>query len=516
MIDAMGERTLNDLFSERRSLVGESDFLIFENADGQITHYTYEEFGRLVERCAVGLHERGLGKGDHVVAHLKNCPEVMILWFGCARLGVVFVPSNVANTSPEIEHIVGFTEAKIVVTQADLRGPVDSAIANLGSSTEVLVARDGSSGAGSFDGLLGTNSGLPEVDVVSDDVAELIFTSGTTAKPKAVMLTHANCVKAGLDSVQNFWLGTGERCLTSLPLFHVNAQAISALGALTTGGTLILLEEFRASRFWKQVRDHRATHTAIVAMQLRTMLAQPVDPDERNHDLKRVFYAINVTDEEKDEFEERFAVRLLNGFGQTEAMTLICCSPAIGPRHWPSVGLPAAGRNVYIVDEKGEEVLPGEVGEITISGTPGRDFMLGYYKDPEATGKAIVSGLLRTGDNAYCDGNGYIFFVDRKKDMIKRAGENISAAEVETVLLQHPEIDEAAVVGVPDSIRDEQVSALIVSSNSELSVEAVIEHCESSLSRFKVPTVVAFTEGLPKTSVGKVKKADVRKILREM
>lgn len=516
MIDAMGERTLDDLFRERRDLFADRHFLTFENAGGEVTHYTYDEFGRLVERCAAGLHEKGLKKGDHVVAHLKNCPELMILWFACARSGLVFVPSNVANTAPEIEHIVGFTKARLAVTQSDLREAVDSAISNLGASTETLVARGGQSGTGSFEALLNTDADPPEVEVSSDDVAELIFTSGTTAKPKAVMLTHANCVKAGLDSVQNFWLGIGERCLTSLPLFHVNAQAISALGALTTGGTLILLEEFRASRFWKQVRDHKATHTAIVAMQLRTMLAQPVDPGERDHGLKRIFYAINVTDEEKDEFEARFAVRLQNGFGQTEAMTLICCSPATGPRHWPSVGLPAAGRNVYILDENGDEVSAGEVGEITISGTPGRDYMLGYYNDSEATDKAIVNGLLKTGDNAYCDENGFIFFVDRKKDMIKRAGENISAAEVETVLLQHPDIDEAAVVGVPDSIRDEQVSALLVSPNAELTVESVIAHCESSLSRFKVPTVVAFADGLPKTSVGKVKKADVRKILSEM
>jgi len=323
------------------------------------------------------------------------------------------------------------------------------------------------------------------------------------------MLTHANCVRGGLDSVHCLWMEEGERCLTALPLFHVNAQSMSVMAALTVGGTLILIEEFRASRFWGQVRRHRATQTALVAMQLRTLLAQPPDDGDAEHDVKRLFYAINVTDDEKARFEARYAVTLISGYGLSEAMTLLACAPVVGPRRWPSMGLPSPGRRLSLLDENGNEVGPREVGEIVAEGTPGRDIMLGYLDDAEATAATLRDGRLYTGDNAWADEQGFLYFFDRKKDMIKRAGENVAALEVEGALLEHPDIAEAAVFGVPDAIRDEAVAAVVVATG--LSAEDVIEHCREHLAKFKVPTIVQFTDELPKTAIGKVRKDVLRK-----
>jgi crotonobetaine/carnitine-CoA ligase len=352
--------------------------------------------------------------------------------------------------------------------------------------------------------------------VRSDDLAELIFTSGTTRKPKGVMLTHANCLRAGLHAVHCLWLDEGERCLTALPLFHVNAQAMSVLAAMTVAGTLVLLEEFRASRFWGQVRAHEATQTCVVAMQLRTILAQPVADGERDHRLRRLFFAINVTDEEKAAFEERFGVTLINGYGCSEAMTLLACSPIVGPRRWPSVGLPATGRRLLLLDDDGNEVPTGEVGEVVAEGIPGRDFMLGYYRDEQATAETLRNGRLHTGDNLYADENGYLYFFDRKKDMIKRAGENVAATEVEAVLLEHPQVAEACVVGVADPIRDEAVGAVIVPAHpGVLTIEEITEHCQARLARFKVPTIITFVDEMPKTSIGKVRKDVLRKQLAQ-
>jgi acyl-CoA synthetase (AMP-forming)/AMP-acid ligase II len=196
----------------------------------------------------------------------------------------------------------------------------------------VVVARGEAGAHTPFADLLGHGDDAPRPDVGSNEVVELIFTSGTTRKPKAVMLTHSNCVRAGLDAVHCLWLDEGERCLTALPLFHVNAQAMSVMAALTVGGTLILVEEFRASRFWAQVRSHRATQTSLVAMQLRTLLAQPPDDGDADHSVRRLFYAINVTDDEKERFEARYGVALINGYGLSEAMTLLTCAPVVGPR----------------------------------------------------------------------------------------------------------------------------------------------------------------------------------------
>lgn len=511
-----GDRTLSDLLRERVEISGDATALIFEAADGEVSELTYSELGRRVARCAAAMTGLGVGVGDRVVVHLRNSPEMLVAWLATAHCGAVFVPANVANAVAELEHVVGFTSATLVITEPVLHDVMAEAVAATGLDTEIVVTRGTVEGRRRLDDLVPAGDPPPPAAVGAEDLAELIFTSGTTRKPKAVMLSHANCLGAGQHAVQCLWLQEGERCLTALPLFHVNAQAMSALAALTVGGTLILIEEFRASKFWGQVRDHRATQTAIVAMQLRTLLAQPQAPGERDHSLHRVFYAINVTDGEKEAFEERFGVSLINGYGLSEAMTLVCVSPVVGPRRWPSVGLPAPGRSVRLLDELGVEVSQGEVGEIVVEGTPGRNIMLGYFEDPGATAEAIRDGRLHTGDNAYADEHGYLFFFDRKKDMIKRAGENVSALEVESALLEHPAVDEAAVVGIPDPIRDEAVAALVVlEPGTTASEDDLREHCSRLLSRFKVPTVVAIEQELPKTSIGKVRKDVLRKMLAE-
>jgi crotonobetaine/carnitine-CoA ligase len=289
---------------------------------------------------------------------------------------------------------------------------------------------------------------------------------------------------------------------------------MSLLGVLTVAGTLVVIQEFRATKFWEQVRRHEATQTCLVAMQLRTILAQPASEDERDHRLRRLFYAINVTDAEKETFEERFGITLINGYGLSEGMTLLTCAPVVGPRRWPSIGLPSPGRRLLLVDDDGNEVKQGEVGEIVAEGVPGRDLMLGYYKDEEATAGALRNGRLHTGDNAYADEAGYLYFFDRKKDMIKRAGENVSAIEVEWVLIDHPKVAEASVVGVPDDIRDEAVAAVVVPVEAGgVTADELIEYCRTRLSKFKVPTIVTFADELPKTSIGKVRKDELRKQL---
>jgi crotonobetaine/carnitine-CoA ligase len=517
MLDPVGDRTIMHLLDEQVAACGDATFLEFEDAQQQISVLSYRELRERVEQCARGLAGAGVGKGDFVVVHLRNSPEFLIAWFAMARLGAALVPSNVANTAGELEHLIGFSEARLVITEPSLLAPVQHAVAQTAVTPEIVVARGSAPGHRTLEEVIAAGTDVPDVQVSSNDLAQLIFTSGTTRKPKAVMLTHAICLRSGLDAVHCLWLDRGERCLTALPLFHVNAQAMSLFAALTVGGTLILIEEFRASRFWRQVREHRATQTAIVAMQLRTMLAQPPDGAERAHRLRRVFYAINVNDAEKEAFEERFGVELVNGYGLSEAMTLLTIGPVAGPQRWPSIGRPSPGRRIELVDEHGNEVPTGQVGEITVRGTAGRDIMLGYYRDEESTATALREGRMHTGDNAYADAEGYLYFFDRKKDMIKRAGENVSAMEVEAVISEHPAVAEACVVGIADPIRDEAVAAIVVPvSPDAVSEEELLEHCRARLSRFKVPTVVRFADELPKTSIGKIRKDEVRKTLADV
>jgi crotonobetaine/carnitine-CoA ligase len=369
VLDPMGDRSIADLLAERADQYAERTFLVFEDAHGEVRRYTYREFDALSRRCAGGLHELGVSPGDFVLVDLVNRPELLITWFAAARLGARLVPSNVANTAGELEHILTVAPPRLVVTETALADTVQQGLALVGARVPTVVVDGAEREQIPFASLLDSGAQPPERRVASSEIAELIFTSGTTRKPKAVMITHANCLRGGLDSVHCLWLDEGERCLTALPMFHVNAQAMSLFAAITVGGTLVLVQEFRAGRFWEQVRRHRATQTCLVAMQLRTILAQPPARSDREHSLRRLFYAINVTDAEKEAFERRFGVSLINGYGLSEGMTLLTCAPVVGPHRWPSIGLPSPGRRILLLDEAGAEVGAGEVGEIVAVGT---------------------------------------------------------------------------------------------------------------------------------------------------
>jgi len=353
---------------------------------------------------------------------------------------------------------------------------------------------------------------LAPVAFDNETTVEILFTSGTTAQPKGVMLTHANCLWSGERASKHVRLQPGERVLTALPCFHVNAQSISILSTLTACATVVLLELYSASKFWEQVRRHRANMLSLVPALMRTIAAQPPQPTDADHAVRVSFYAINCTDKEKADFESRFGVRLLNGYGLTEAMTVVTIAPIDGNRRWPSIGLPTFDRQIRIVDDDDREVLRRQVGELIVRGVPGRTIMKGYYKNPEATAATVRDGWLHTGDNAWMDEAGYIYFFDRKKDVIKRGAENVSASEVEGVLMEHPAVLECAVIGVPDPIKDEAVKAFVVAKpGTAFTVDEILAHCAGRLARFKVPQLIEVRDGLPKTSIGKIEKKILRR-----
>ena len=243
-------------------------------------------------------------------------------------------------------------------------------------------------------------------------------------------------------------------------------------------------------------------------MMARTMMMQPVDPEERGHQVRTVQYYLSISTEEKDAFEKRFGVRLQNCYGSTESVCWVLTDLAYGDRQWPSVGRAGLGYDVDIVDDRGISCAPGEIGEIVVSGVMGETLMKGYYNDPMATARTFdVQGRFLTGDKGYRDESGWFYFVDRKSNMIKRAGENISASEVEGVLLDYPDVVEAAVIGVDDPVRDQAVKAFVVlRKGARKDEEALRSYCAGRLADFKVPTLFEFPAELPHTSVGKVAK----------
>lgn len=517
-MDIVGARTLRDLLTEREGRFGPKPFLIFVDRDSSVTEFTYAEFVRRVRSVATGLAGEGIGKGDKVVVHLSNCPEFLFCWFGLSWIGAVAVPSNIANTADEMQHVVSFSDAVGVVTGAE-HADMLAAVADANPAVRLRVlARSEAPRPGwvPFAALVNHGDTPPEVAVASDDVAELLFTSGTTARPKAVMLTHANCLFAGEREWRVLGIDHTDRCLTALPVFHVLAQTITVMASLTAGATCVLLADYSASGFWAQVRKRHATVLSLVAMQLRTLLAQPPADGDREHSVRRISYGINVLDKEKAEFERRFGVELVNGYGLSEAMTMVTAAPVHGEKRWPSIGLPVLDRQVRIVTPDGMDVAVGEVGELIVGGIPGRTLMKGYYKNPQATADALREGWLYTGDNAYFDEYGYIYFLDRLKDVIKVAGENVSASEVERVLLTHPGVAEAAVVSAVHIINDEVPVAFVAPRPDVLlDRDDILRLCHEHLAKFKIPAVIEVCDELPKTSIGKIEKKLLRKRVQD-
>jgi carnitine-CoA ligase len=519
LLPAAEVRNLRDLLLLREAEQPDDVCFVFESAGGQLSELTYAQLAAGVRRVAAGLAGLGVRKGDAVVVHLPNRSEFMLTWFGLAWIGGIMVPSNLANTERELAHLFRLADATGFVTEPGHLDPFAATLA--GVDREVFGVVTGKEVPASplacrlplvpFAELSACDATPPQVDIEETDVCEFLFTSGTTSAPKAVMITHANCLRAGVRKVMSCLFGRDDRFLTALPAFHANAQATSIMVALVAGATCILVEGYSASRFWQQIRAHRATCTSLVAMQVRTLLAQPPDPGDADHCLRCNFYAINVLDSEKEEFERRFGLQLMNGWGMSETFCAVTRSPLAGDTRWPSVGVPLHDRLVRVVDENGDDVPTGTIGEIVVGGIPGISIMKGYFRDPAATAATIRNGWLHTGDSGYLDRYGYLYFYDRIKDVIKRAGENVSALEVESVLLTHDEVVEAAVFGVPDAIRDEAVKACVVlAAGSVLSADDLRAYCRGHLAGFKVPSIIDIRDSLPKTSIGKVEKRTLR------
>ncbi|HVY96759.1 MAG TPA: AMP-binding protein [Solirubrobacterales bacterium] len=500
--------TLGAVLARRVRERPDATYLVFEDSGGDVLELTYAEFADRVEALAGGLAALGVGRGDRVLMQLPNCPELVTAMFAVARLGAIFVPSNTANRISELAHLIATTEPVLVMTVGEHRGAVAGALAEAGSAARVVTCRDETeAGEVPYAALAAGRVPVDAAEVAATDPLQIMFSSGTTSRPKGVVATHTNLLTSGRRQAMSYRAEPEDRFLTVLPLFHASAQSTTLFAALVSGAMAIFLERYSASRFWGQVRAHGTTRLTLVAMLLRTLVAQRPSAADADHRIRSIGYATNMAEDAQRAFEERFGARLTNAYGLTEAMTEVTIAPVDGPRHWPSVGLPTMDREVRIVDADGAELPAGEIGEIQIHGVPGETIMKEYWGNPEATARALVDGWLRTSDMGWKDEDGYLFFADRDIDLIKTAGENVSASEVEETLRKHAAVDEAVVFGVPDPVRDEVVKAVIVPvAGAAPGEEEILDFCREQLARFKVPAVLEFRDELPTNAVGKVDK----------
>lgn len=534
MADIIGNETLRDLWQSVVERKGRRHFLTFQNRVGDVFEYTYAAFDEDVNRIANVFLDLGIEKGDHVALHLHSSPEFLMCLFGLAKIGAVAVPINEQYLADEAEYILENSDAICVVveplfyeTYQELlarghyfpkgvvvaRAGTESPRSNIdfsGIYTPLGTVEEGQQGIYDFWMMRCEQSAIlrDSCELASDDPVQIIYTSGTTSRPKGVVLTHANMVFSGLYGDWEVSLRGSDRVLTSMPACHSNFQLAALMPVITAGASLIIIEKYSATRFMKQIRHYKATVIQCVAMMLRTLLLQPIDPEEKNHCVREVLYFIPITDAEKEEFEQRFNMRIMNTYGSTESIGWAITDPPVGARNWPSVGRAGLGYKARICDMNDNELPPGEVGEIQIKGERGRSVMLEYYNNPEATENTFsVDGWLKTGDQGYQDDNGWFYFVDRKVNMVKRSGENISTTELEEILEQHLAIAEAAVIGVPDPIRDQAIKAFVRFAPGEsMTLAEVEQYCKDHMASFKVPTFYEVVEDFPRTCSMKIEK----------
>ena len=512
-MDTSGTKTLPDLLREKARLHPEKDLVVFEDASGRVSSMSYSKFAEQVDRLANALVAEGVRCGQKIALMLSNSPEFLVSWFGINQAGAVMVPVNVFYSADELRYLLISSDSVGLIVEPKFVALFSEIATDCPDVRIRLIARSDAT-VPEFslltDFIAGGSADFEVVRIAPESASQIVYTSGTTSRPKGAVISHRSSVIQGIAVATLFGMRSDERTGVVLPLFHVNGQYVGVIPTITVGGTIVLLEAYSAGKYWNQVRAHRCTLISIVPMQLRTLLAQPRAAGEADHRIRFCFYALPTTDDEWDRFEQRFGVRLVEGYGLTETLGICTANSVVHSvvkRH--CIGLPVLGREVRVVGESNADLSFGEVGRILVRGQP---MFSGYYRNPEASEACMVDGWFDTGDNGSFDDDGYVHFFDRSKDVIKRAGENIAATEVERVLNEHPKIMESAVIGIPDPLRDEAVKAFVVLRPAEaMTEEEVKAWCAGRLSKFKVPSVCEFRSSLPKTSIGKIMKYVLKK-----
>jgi len=516
-VDCIGYGNLGKVLEHKAYSQGNREAIVYEDAEGRVTTHNFAQFNERANRYANLFTGKGIKKGDKVVVHMRNCPEYLFAWFGLAKIGAVMVPTNVLSTAPEMEHFINYSDAVAVVTQPDYLALIREMLPKCAGLRELFLARTTLSYPNRelfpdvvlLDEALGEMSADPPAGaaVSPDDDALIIFSSSTNAQYSAVELTNANAVFAGIFGAQLFKMTCNDRDFMVLPLFHVNGLFISALPTITAGAALIMTEQFSASRYMEQVRRYGVTTASLVGATVRMVLNQPAHELDGHNVLRLMKFAIPVSDEEWQMFETRFNVRLCDLWGLTETLGATTINPIDGKFKRNCVGLPRLGNEVKIVDDSGVEAPVNTPGEMVVKGIPGRTIMKGYYKEPAATANIIRDGWLFTGDRGYMDEEGYFHFLDRIKNVIKRAGENIAAPEVEKVIAAHHKVKDVVVIAAPDPIRDEALTAFIVVKDGQTCTEEeIFSWCSQRLAKFKIPSFIKFRGSLPRDGAGAVLK----------
>ncbi|MDO8723092.1 MAG: AMP-binding protein [Syntrophales bacterium] len=511
------KRTIGYVVEDTARKYGGSPFLLFR--DQKIS---FQEVNDNANRFAQGLLKLGIKKGDKVVIIMPNCPEIIYAWFGIAKMGVVEVPLNTAHRGETLKYMINNAEAETIIIAKPFLDRIGFIEEELENIKRVVVffpdPKDQKIETPlrfetiSFNQLMDNPHDPPQVEVKFSDPLSIIYTSGTTGLSKGAVNCHNAQILYAQDLIPYMTYTADDIIYSPLPLFHVNAKYFTCLEAMMVGGRYAIGEGFSATRFWDEIRKYKATAFHFLGGIPSILYKQPAGEDDADNPV-RIAWGGPIPAEIYRDFEKRFNLRFNSQyFGMTET-GMVVRAPYDDP-HFTSCGKHTEGYDVRLLDEEGYEAPPNEIGEICVRPLRPYSLMSGYYNRPDATLEVMRNYWFHTGDLAKRDEKGYFYFVDRKKDALRRRGENISSFEIERVILSHPAVGECAVVDVPSElggVGEGEVKAVItLKKGASLKPDDLIAYCEPRMAYFMIPRYLDFKDSLPKTPTERVEKYKLR------
>lgn len=506
------------LLRMRATVRKDHPFVIWAPFDQPARVWSYGEFHDRVGALAAGLAARGVKPGEYVLLHLDNCPEMLLAWFACVELGAVAVTTNTRSAAAEINYFAGHCGAVAAITQPAYAELVAANCKDLRwiavTSTDCGVAPPASHGvqkAERFENLFADSADRPRRPIDPMAPCSVQYTSGTTSRPKAVLWTHANALWGAKINAAHEDLHASDVHMIYLPLFHTNALAYSMLASLWVGGSCILQPRFSASRFWNVAAEHGATWASIIPFCMKALMEREIP---KSHGFR--YWGAAVCNPPPSKV---FDVKIVGWWGMTETITHGIVGEIDQPNIPMMIGRPAAEYLIRVTDDDGNAARPGDTGNLSIKGIPGLSLFKEYLYNEAATRDSYDEhGFFLTGDRVTLYDHGYIKFGDRAKDMLKVGGENVAASEIEQVVITVPGVREAAVVAKKHDMLDEVPVVFIIPETGTAALppalhDQIMTACKQQLADFKVPREVRFVDEMPRSTLEKVAKAELRKLL---
>lgn len=504
--------TLGEMLRKQAETFGDKTFLSFEGQD-----FSFSELDHRTNQVANAFRKQlGISKGDHVALLMGNCTQFVLSIFALAKLGAVAVPINSAAKGVLLDYFLHQSTSKALIVQHEFYERAASIAAGIEGFSPVVIAEiDGGAapeGTVDFDDLLDADDSYPDVPVGPRDTMFLMYTSGTTGPSKGVVSPHSQGLSIGNQVVEAYGYTPDDVIFTCLPLFHGNSLWYSFMPALVCGARIVVSRRFSGSSYWEEIVSSGATQTNALGAMANIALKELSHLDCSRLKLRQMMVVPALAAETARPLTD-LGIKMTSLFAQTETFAVTLLGPDEPSEKAGSAGRPRAHVSLTILDDDDNALEPGEVGEIAVRPMAPGIMMDGYFRMPEETLSTYSTLWFHTGDRGYLDEDGYLYFVDRKKDAIRRRGENISAYELEMIVCSHDSIREAAAVAVPSALGEDDVLVFVVmEEDHDFEPEKIIRFCDENLPYFMVPRYLEPVSALPKTSSEKIEKYKLREM----